>query len=141
MAVRQKLNPIREVITGKKIAVVDDSIVRGTTSKYIIKMLRDFGAKEIYFVSAAPPVRYRCVYGIDMSVKTQLIAAERSEEEIRNYMGADALIYQSPRDLEELYGPHGACLACFTGKYPTNISEQDLNLIEEERIRAAATVE
>ncbi len=94
--VRHKLNPIKEIIRGKKVAVVDDSIVRGTTSKRIIRLLRG-GAEKVYFISAAPPIKHPCIYGIDMAIsaKRDLIATKMSNvEEIARYLEADALIYQ-----------------------------------------------
>lgn len=131
--VRQKLNPIKEVIFGKKVAVVDDSIVRGTTSKHIVKLLRDSGAKEVYFVSAAPPIRHRCVYGIDMATKKEIIAANYTTEEIRDFIGADAVIYQTLEDLREIFADVAGCFACFSGEYPTNIAESEMQIVEDER--------
>lgn len=132
--VKQKLNPIRDIIKNKKVAVVDDSIVRGTTSKHIIKILRDAGAKEVYFVSASPPITCPCIYGIDMSLKTELIASRYTEDEIAKYhLGADALIYQSIEDLKELYKDKPSCFACFTGEYPTGISTDFIKDIELEK--------
>ena len=129
--VKRKLNPIRQVVDGKKVAVVDDSIVRGTTSKRIVKILREAGAKEIYFISAAPPIKHPCIYGIDMSIKTELIAANKTTEEIREFIGADALIYQSLHALEELYeGELPICTACLSGNYPTPNAEAELAKIE-----------
>jgi len=131
--VRQKLNPIREVIAGKKVAAVDDSIVRGTTSKHIVRLLRDAGATEVYFVSAAPPILHRCVYGIDMATKKEIIAANFTQEEIRIFLEADAVIYQDLDDLKEIYKDVAGCFACFSGKYPTNVPEETLAVIEAER--------
>jgi amidophosphoribosyltransferase len=132
--VRQKLNPIREIIQGKNVAVVDDSIVRGTTSKHIVKLLRDTGAKEVYFLSAAPPIKHRCVYGIDMATRQEIIAANHSVEEIRAYIGADAVIYQSLEDLRDVYKDVAGCYACFSGEYPTEVRESTFELIEAERL-------
>lgn len=100
-SVKQKLNAISLEFKGKNVLLVDDSIVRGTTSKQIIQMAREAGAKKVYFASAAPPVRYPNVYGIDMPVASELIAHGRSEEEIACYLGADWLIYQDLNDLEK----------------------------------------
>lgn len=133
--VKRKLNPIRKTIQGKKIAVVDDSIVRGTTSRQLVKILRDAGAKEIYFISAAPPITHPCLYGIDMSVSTELIAAQQTIDEIRDYIGADALIYQTVDDLKEIFKDLPTCMACLTGDYPTPISEELLRSHEEDRSR------
>ncbi|MBF0207123.1 MAG: amidophosphoribosyltransferase [Oligoflexia bacterium] len=132
--VRQKLNPIRRIISGKKVAVVDDSIVRGTTSKHIVHLLREAGAREVYFISASPPIKYPCVYGIDMSDKTQLIASAYSEAEIANLIGADEVIYQKIEDLISLYPKEFACYACFNGDYPTKISIEGLQAVAKERL-------
>ncbi|MBI2378859.1 MAG: amidophosphoribosyltransferase [Deltaproteobacteria bacterium] len=132
--VRQKVNPIRNVVEGKKVAVVDDSIVRGTTSKRIVALLRQAGAREIYFVSAAPPVRHRCPYGIDMATRQEIIASGRSEEEVRTLIGADALVYQTLADFREVYDGIAGCYACFSGEYPTPMPEEALSLVEAERL-------
>ena len=100
-SVRQKLNAIDVEFRGKNVLLVDDSIVRGTTSKQIIQMAREAGAKKVYFASAAPPVRYPNVYGIDMPAASELVAAGRTEEEIAATIGADRLIYQDLPDLIE----------------------------------------
>jgi amidophosphoribosyltransferase len=135
-AVRQKLNPIREVVRDKKVAVVDDSIVRGTTSRHIVKLLREGGAREVYFVSAAPPLRYPCVYGIDMSIQTEMIAADRDADEIARIIGADAVIYQDIDDLKNCYRDMPCCYACFSGDYPTGVSRQMIEDLEKERLCA-----
>jgi amidophosphoribosyltransferase len=131
--VHRKLNPIKKAIRDKKVAVVDDSIVRGTTSKRIVEILKKAGAKEVYFVSAAPPVKYPCVYGIDMSVKTDLIAHKMNKEQIREYIGADALFYFDLNELSSIFPKAGICDACFTGNYPTPHIEEALKDIEQER--------
>lgn len=131
--VKQKLNPIKKAIEGKKLVVVDDSIVRGTTSKRIVQTLKNAGAEEIYFVSAAPPVINPCVYGIDMSAKTELIASNLNIEEIRTFIGADALFYLKPEDLPKLFKELSICTACFTGKYPAGNIEEILQDIEDEK--------
>lgn len=133
LAIRQKLNPIKDVIKNKKVIVVDDSIVRGTTSRHIVKIIRDAGAKEVYFVSSAPPIKFPCVYGIDMSIKTELIAASLSYEEVAKYIGADAVVYQSIADLKEQFKDLPCCYACFDGEYPTKLSKDILAQIENER--------
>ncbi len=135
--VKKKLNPIREFVEGKKVAVVDDSIVRGTTSRRIVRILREAGATEVYFISSAPPIVSPCIYGIDMAMSTELIAANHTEEEIRQYIEADKVIYQSLEDLQELFsedkGHGGSCFACFTGRYPTGDVTKYLRHIQEER--------
>ncbi len=132
--VKQKLNPIRDIVKDKKIAVVDDSIVRGTTSKRIVELLRKYGAKEVYFVSASPPIKHPCIYGIDMSVKKEILASHYEVEEISKYIGADAVIYQSLDDLKEMYKDLSICHACFSGEYPTGVSKEILLEIENEKL-------
>ncbi len=135
--VQQKLNPIKEIIRGKNVAVVDDSIVRGTTSKRIVKLLRNAGATKVYFISAAPPIQYPCIYGIDMASSTELIAGNsRPIDDICEYLEADALIYLPLEKLKELYPENSMCYACFCGKYPTGHSDEILQDIEQERIAA-----
>ena len=134
--VRQKLNPIRSFIEGKKIAVVDDSIVRGTTSKHIVSLLREKGAKEVYFVSASPPIKYSCPYGIDISNTKEMIASQNSVESVRNFIGADALIYPSIDDLRTIFKKDQHCDACFSSDYPTSITTETLQKMELEKIRA-----
>lgn len=135
-AVRQKLNPMRDIIEGKKIAVVDDSIVRGTTSRHIIHMLKEYGAKEVYFVSASPPVKFPCIYGIDMSVKKELIAANNTNEDIAESLGCEKVIYQTLEGLRELYKDLPICDACFSGEYPTGITQEILDQIETEKLNS-----
>lgn len=123
-SVRQKLNPIELEFRGKNVLLVDDSIVRGTTSQQIIQMARDAGANKVYFASAAPPVRYPNVYGIDMPAADELIAAGRSEEEVAQVLGADKLIYQDLADLEQSVRKRNPALvrfdtSVFTGEYVT----------------------
>lgn len=123
-SVRQKLNAIDLEFRGKNVLLVDDSIVRGTTSKQIVDMAREAGAKQVYFASASPPVRFPNVYGIDMPAATELIAANRTEEEVCGYIGADWLIYQ---DLDDLVGSvlydnsdiDAFDASCFSGQYVT----------------------
>jgi amidophosphoribosyltransferase len=138
--VRAKLNPIREVVAGKQVAVVDDSIVRGTTSRHLVRLLREAGAAKVYFASASPPVISPCVYGIDMSIRREMIAASATVDEIRVQLGADALIYQRLQDLRALADGQGWCDACFSGEYPTSVTPQDLLAIEAERSHAKQEV-
>src|SRR5499427_10824088 len=98
-SVRQKLNAIVQEFKGRNVLLVDDSIVRGTTSKEIVQMAREAGARKVYMASAAPPVRYPNVYGIDMPTATELVAHGRTEEQIREFIGADWLVYQDLDDL------------------------------------------
>ncbi len=130
-SVRYKLVPQETEIRGKIVMLVDDSIVRGTTCKEIIKMVREFGAKAVYFVTTAPPMISPCFYGIDFPSKSELIASNRTIEEIRLYIGADVLLYQSQDDLVEAVTRKGnheikqPCMACMNGRYVTGgISQQ-----------------
>lgn len=132
--VKQKLNPISDIVVGRKVAVVDDSIVRGTTSRRIVQLLRKAGAKEIYFVSASPPIKHPCIYGIDMSVKKEILASNYEIDEIAKFIGADAVVYQTLEDLKSLYSDLPICHACFSGKYPTGISKDILRDIEREKL-------
>jgi amidophosphoribosyltransferase len=123
-SVRRKLNPIGLEFQGKNVLLVDDSIVRGTTSREIVEMARRAGARRVYFASAAPPVRYPNVYGIDMPARDELIAAGRSEEDVARFIGADALIYQDLSDLAEAVKAGNPALerfedSCFSGRYVT----------------------
>ncbi|MCX7759674.1 MAG: amidophosphoribosyltransferase [Hydrogenothermaceae bacterium] len=119
LSVKLKLNPVREVIEGKRIIVIDDSLVRGTTSKKIVNMLRRAGAKEIHMLISSPPVVSPCYYGIDTPTKEELLAASLSIEEIRRFIGADSLNYLSLEGmLEAADRTKGYCTACFTGDYP-----------------------
>ncbi|RMF07864.1 MAG: amidophosphoribosyltransferase, partial [Candidatus Neomarinimicrobiota bacterium] len=124
-SVKYKLVPQELEIRDKKVMIVDDSIVRGNTSREIVRMVRDFGAKEVYFVSACPPVVSPCFYGVDMPTRSELIAATMSVEEIRAFMGVDILMYQRLDDLKEAVlrkGNHSVdtpCMACLNGDYVT----------------------
>jgi len=138
-SVRQKLNAITQEFRGKNVLLVDDSIVRGTTSKEIILMAREAGAKKVYFASASPPVRFANVYGIDMPTRTELIAAFRSDEEICREIGADALIYQDLEALRQAVRTLNPALtqfdtSCFDGHYITgDISAEYLDGVEQAR--------
>ncbi len=142
-SVRQKLNPVGVEFRGKNVLLVDDSIVRGTTSKEIIEMARDAGAKKVYFASASPPVRYPNVYGIDMPTSSELVAHGRSLEELEAMLGADRLIYQDLTDLVEAVragNPNITRFDCsvFTGEYITqDVTTEYLNQLELFRSDAA----
>jgi amidophosphoribosyltransferase len=126
--VRLKLNPVRHVLQGKRVVLIDDSIVRGTTSRKIVRMVRDAGAKEVHMRISCPPTISPCYYGVDTPSKNQLIAANKSVEEIREYIGADSLAYLSLDGLRKAAGEGSEpiyCTGCYTGKYPTNIVEVD----------------
>lgn len=138
-SVRQKLNAIASEFKGRNVLLVDDSIVRGTTSKEIVQMARDAGARKVYMASAAPPVRFPNVYGIDMPTKDELIAHNRSTEEIRQYIGADALIYQDVAAMKKVVAAlnprlEGFEASCFDGVYITgDISAADFDTLAAQR--------
>lgn len=119
--VRIKLSPVKNVIEGKRVVLIDDSIVRGTTSKRIVKLLRDAGAKEIHMRISAPPFLHPCYYGTDIDSEENLIACHHSMEEIAEIIGVDTLGYLPIEQLDKLVGNHDYCAACFHGKYPTKI--------------------
>ena len=122
-AVRLKLNPVKNVVAGKSVVMVDDSIVRGTTSGKIVQLLKDAGAREVHVCISSPPVTDPCYYGIDTSVRKELIASTRNVEEIRQYIGADSLHYISLEGLKRSLNnmdPEGMCYACFNAEYPDN---------------------
>ncbi|MDN5347822.1 MAG: amidophosphoribosyltransferase [Clostridia bacterium] len=123
VGVRLKLNPIRPLLEGKRVILIDDSIVRGTTGRRLVQMLRGVGVKEVYFLVASPPVLYPCYYGIDTSARGELIAAQYSLEKLKSYVGADALHYLSLEGMLAAVGqpPENFCTACFTGNYPIEI--------------------
>jgi amidophosphoribosyltransferase len=136
-SVRIKLSPIKEELFDKKVMLVDDSIVRGNTSKEIIQLVRDAGAREVHLAISSPPLRYPCYYGIDMQTRGEFIARENSEEEIREIIGADSLIYQSVEGLINAVSgreKRDFCTACFTADYPVQITERELKRIERDRI-------
>ncbi|XVJ70550.1 MAG: amidophosphoribosyltransferase [Rhizobacter sp.] len=138
-SVRQKLNAIGVEFKGRNVLLVDDSIVRGTTSKEIVQMARDAGARKVYMASAAPPVRFPNVYGIDMPTKAELIAHDRSMEEIRQFIGADALVYQDVDAMKKVVGALNAKVAgfeasCFDGHYVTgDVSAEDFASMAAQR--------
>ncbi len=122
--VKLKLNPVRSLLEGKRVVLIDDSIVRGTTSRKIVRMIRSAGAKEVHMRISCPPTISPCFYGVDTPSKKQLIAANKSVEEIREYIGADSLAYLSLDGLKKACGEGERlryCTACYTGKYPTEI--------------------
>jgi amidophosphoribosyltransferase len=142
-SVRRKLNAIGLEFSGKNVMLVDDSIVRGTTSRQIIEMAREAGARKVYMASAAPPVRYPNVYGIDMPAASELVAAERSERDVERLIGADWLIYQDLDDLvtsvnHENAGIHAFDTSCFSGEYVTgDVTRAYLDELEVYRSNAA----
>ncbi|AGK52099.1 amidophosphoribosyltransferase [Bacillus sp. 1NLA3E] len=130
--VKMKLSPVRGVVEGKRVIMVDDSIVRGTTSRRIVTMLKDAGALEVHVVISSPPIKNPCFYGIDTSTKEELIASSNSVEEIRELIGADSLTFISTEGMLEAIGRIdtdkncGQCVACFTGEYPTELYPESL---------------
>lgn len=120
IGVQLKFNPLPEILDGKRVVLVDDSIVRGTTTPKVINLLRRAGAKEVHMRICAPPIRYPCFFGVDMATRRELIAARKTVPEIRDFIGADSLGYLSVEGLVEAVAlPKGGfCLACFTGEYP-----------------------
>ena len=143
-SVRQKLNAIAQEFKGRNVLLVDDSIVRGTTSKEIVQMAREAGARKVFMASAAPPVRFPNVYGIDMPTKEELIAHGRTMEQIRLFIGADALIYQDIDAMKRVVGALNPAIAgfeasCFDGQYITgDVSAADFDAIETQRTAARA---
>jgi amidophosphoribosyltransferase len=120
--VRLKLNPVHNLLDGKRVILIDDSIIRGTTSRKIVRMVRGAGAKEVHLRISCPPTISPCFYGVDTPSKRDLIAANKSVEEIRQFIEADSLAYLSLEGLlKSCDGPEhtGYCRACYTGDYPT----------------------
>lgn len=128
--VKIKFNPVREVVEGKRVVVVDDSLVRGTTSKGLVQMIRAAGAREVHFRVASPPITGPCYYGIDTPTKSELIASSHSSEEIRRHLGVETLGYLSLAGMLRAAGgdASGFCHACFSGQYPTPIPEESATL-------------
>lgn len=143
--VRMKLAAVRGVVKGKRVIVVDDSIVRGTTSRRLVQLLREAGASEVHMRISSPPLKYPCFYGIDISTTKELIAAKKSVEEIREFIGADSLAFLSLDGLIESIGlnadaPYGGlCVAYFNGDYPTALDDYEqeflASLTPEDRVR------
>jgi amidophosphoribosyltransferase len=129
--VKVKLNPVRQIVAGKRVVLIDDSIVRGTTSKKIVRMLKQFGATEVHMRISSPPTTGPCYYGIDTPQRRELIASANSIEQIRDFIEADSLGYLSEEGMLNAAGNGDYCTACFTGKYP---------IVREEAEAAAAAV-
>ncbi|HVE24982.1 MAG TPA: amidophosphoribosyltransferase, partial [Sporichthya sp.] len=128
LGIRLKLNPLREVIEGRRLVVVDDSIVRGNTQRALVRMLREAGAREVHIRISSPPVKWPCFYGIDFATRAELVANGLTVDEICASVGADSLAYIS---LEGLYGAttvpkERLCSACFTGEYPVELPDPEL---------------
>ena len=126
---RLKLNPVKEVLKGKRVVVVDDSIVRGTTSKKIVTMIREAVASEVHMRIASPPVKYSCFYGIDTPTRRELIASRMNVEDIGKQLTADTLAYLSIEGMLKAVSnpPEKYCVACFNGEYPIPFSDDEIN--------------
>ena len=139
-SVKYKLVPQELEIRDKKVMIMDDSIVRGNTSREIVRMLKDFGAREVYFAVACPPVKSPCFYGVDMPTKDELIAGNMTEDEIEASMEVDALLYQTIDDLVEAVTRRGdhhidrPCMACLDGNYVANDIDET-KVVEMEAMR------
>ncbi len=144
-SIRAKLNPIRAEFEGKRVIILDDSIVRGNTSRQIVKIARHMGAAKVYLASYSPPLLFPCLYGIDMSTKREFVARGRTHEEIAKELGADAVLYQTIEEMVDAVQTAGNgelefCKACFEGTYPTgDITEQMIADIEQDRLAASNT--
>ena len=125
-SVRVKLNVLREAVEGKRVIMIDDSIVRGTTSDRIVRMLRDAGAKEVHMRVSSPPFLWPCYFGTDVPAREQLIAYNRTVEEIRQVIGADSLGYLGIDRLREMAGGLPLCTGCFSGRYPMEPPAEDI---------------
>jgi amidophosphoribosyltransferase len=141
-AVRRKLNPLPDAVAGKRLVVVDDSIVRGTTQRSVIRMLREAGAAEVHLRISSPPWRWPCFYGIDTPSYEELLATDHSIEDMARILGADSLAYISIENLRGAIGADaGFCDACFTGDYPTPVPvavSTPVSLGRPERVTAMA---
>jgi amidophosphoribosyltransferase len=137
--VKIKLNPVQRVLKGRRVVLIDDSIVRGTTSRKIVTMVRNAGAREVHLRISSPPTTGPCYYGIDTPLRSELIAARQSVDEIRRFIGADSLAYISQEGLLQAVGSQGQqrfCTACFSGRYPVAVNEPDqlqIQLFEKAR--------
>ena len=142
-SIHAKLNPIRAEFEGKRVIILDDSIVRGNTSRHMVKIARQMGAKKVYLASYSPPLMFPCLYGIDMSTKREFVARGRSSEEIAKELGADHVLYQTIDEMVDAVRTAGKnkmefCKACFEGVYPTgDITEKMIHDIEQDRLAAS----
>lgn len=136
ISIRAKLNPIKSEIEGKNVLVVDDSIVRGNTAREIIRLIRYAGAKEVYYASYSPPLRYPCLYGIDMQTRGEFIARHKKISDVQKMIGANRVIYQTVDGLIRGVGSgrRHFCTGCFTGKYPTPVPRAMAEKIEAQRL-------
>ncbi len=127
-------------VRGKRVVLVDDSIVRGTTSGHIVQLLRSAGASEVHFRVSSPPIRYPCYYGIDTAARKELAAATMTTEEIRELIGADSLAYISEAGLARAIGLPTTCLACFSGDYPAGHPDEGGGAVDDEQLRLGLPV-
>jgi amidophosphoribosyltransferase len=125
--VKMKLSPVRSIVKGKRVLLIDDSIVRGTTSKQIVQMLKEMGATEVHMRIASPPIIAPCFYGVDTSTYEELISAFNDPEAVRKLIGADSLAFLSMEGLQEAAGDRGLCRACFNKDYPTHLYQEIKN--------------
>jgi amidophosphoribosyltransferase len=136
--VRLKLSVVRAIVDGKRVVVVDDSLVRGTTSRKIVKMLRNAGAREVHLRISAPPTTHPCFYGIDTPTRSELVAASHTIEEIGRYVTCDSIAYLSHEGMMAAVGAEaggaGYCSACFTGKYAVPLGTSDLVQLRRARV-------
>jgi amidophosphoribosyltransferase len=140
-AVKVKLNPIKEVLKGKRVVVVDDSLVRGTTSRRRVSAIRDSGALEVHLRISSPPIQFPCHFGIDTPQRSKLIAAQKKIKEIMDYVGADSLGYLSQKGMLDVMKNHRSsdfCTACFDGKYPVKVRNKGKGKFEGRRIKLYA---
>jgi amidophosphoribosyltransferase len=140
LGVRRKLNPLKDAIAGKRLIVVDDSIVRGTTTRAMVAMLRETGAQEIHLRISSPPYRWPCFYGLDTGARSELVAADLEVGEICDYIGADSLAYLSLDALKRATGVPGAgfCDACLTGEYPVPVSVRISKTVPEQLLTSTS---
>lgn len=143
LGVRVKFNPLPQLLDGKRLVVVDDSIVRGTTTPKVIRMLRRAGVKEVHMRICAPPIRFPCFFGVDMATRWELLAAQKTIPQIRDYIGADSLGYLSIDGLIRAVGlpRENVCLACFTGDYPIPVQLEMDKLALESKVPTSLTAE
>lgn len=134
-AISNKLMAVKSQIKGKNLLVVDDSIVRGATSKKIVALLKDAGAKSVIFVSTCPPIKSPCFFGIDFPQESELISAQLTQTELAEYLGADQVIFQDQESLDEIFGKNQYCQGCLTGVYPFALNGKD-KIFENIRIQA-----